>query len=54
MRGILVMAVVVGGVWVVDAYSLGGSIMQASMKEATVLYKRAELEIWKWRFYYNR
>jgi hypothetical protein len=53
MRGILVMAVVVGGVWVVDAYSLGGRIMQASMKEATVLYKRAELEIWKWKFYYN-
>jgi hypothetical protein len=54
MRAILVMAVVVGGIWVVDTYSLEGRIMQASMKEATVVYKRAELEIWKWKFYYNR
>ena len=54
MRTILVMIVIFGVVWVIDAYSLHGRVMQASVKEASILYKRVELEIWKWKFYYNR
>jgi hypothetical protein len=54
MRTVLVMGVVLGVIWTIDAYSLQGKVTQSVKDEAAYLQKKTEYEIWKLRYYYSR